>query len=171
MRKLIVTIAVAMFLATGFSFAQKTLKIGHINGQELLSLMPERTKAEADIKAFAEQLGKDIEILQVELNNKINDYQNNEKTYSDLIKQSKVEEIQNLQTRIQEYQRTAQQTLQKKEGELLKPIMEKAQNAIKEVAKANKFTYILDTSAGSVLYQSDDSIDIMDLVKAKLGIK
>lgn len=171
MKKGLTLILLSILISTSATFAQKSLKIGHINGQEVIAMMPERTEAENQIKAFGEQLGKDIESLQVELNNKINDYQNNEKNYTDLIKKSKVEEIQNLQARIQEYQKNAQQEFQKKEGELMKPIIEKAQNAIKEVAKANGYTYILDISAGGVLYESEDASDIMPLVKAKLGIK
>lgn len=171
MKKGLTLLLLTVMVSGSAIFAQKALKVGHINGQEIISLMPERTEAENQIKTFGEQLGKDIESLQVELNNKYNDFQNNEKNYTELIKKSKVEEIQNLQARIQEYQKNAQQEFQKKEAELMKPIIEKAQNAIKEVAKANGFTYILDISAGGVLYESEDANDISTLVKAKLGIK
>jgi len=59
--------------------------------------------------------------------------------------------------------------LQKKEQSLLQPIIDKAKNAINEVAKEGSFTYILDSSVGVVLY-SVESDDILPLVKKKLGL-
>ena len=49
--------------------------------------------------------------------------------------------------------------------------MTKAQNAIEAVAKANGFTYIFDISAGGIVYFSDNSIDVLPLVKKELGIE
>ncbi len=60
--------------------------------------------------------------------------------------------------------------MQRKQAEVMQPIIEKAQNAIKEVAKANGFTYVYDIASGVLLYFSDDSEDILPLVKQKLGI-
>ena len=61
-------------------------------------------------------------------------------------------------------------SLQEKEKELLQPIIDRAKQAIAEVAKENGYTYIFDTSAGTLLYQQD-SDDILALVKKKLGLK
>ena len=72
--------------------------------------------------------------------------------------------------RIQTYQQSAQQRLQDKEKELLQPIIDRAKQAISDVAKENGYTYVFDTSAGALLYQQD-SDDILPLVKKKLGLK
>ncbi|MEO8589764.1 MAG: OmpH family outer membrane protein, partial [Flavobacteriales bacterium] len=63
-----------------------------------------------------------------------------------------------------------QEDLSKQEEELLKPMVEKTNLAIKDVADANGFTYIFDTSTGFVLY-FEKGEDIMPLVKAKLGVQ
>ena len=76
-----------------------------------------------------------------------------------------------MQQRIQGFQQTAQQDLQQKEAELFQPIMDKAQSAIEAVAKANGFTHVFDLGAGGVLYFSEQSIDILPLVKKELGIE
>ena len=65
--------------------------------------------------------------------------------------------------------RTAQESLAKKENEILKPIIDKAKKAINDVAKEKGYDYILDTGLGMVLYASD-SEDILPLVKKKLGL-
>ena len=56
-----------------------------------------------------------------------------------------------------------------KEKELLDPILRKAQSAIDEVAKDGKYTYILDSGSGALLY-SKESEDILPKVKKELGL-
>ena len=92
-----------------------------------------------------------------------------EATYTDLVKQDKIAEIQGLEQRIQAFQQNAQNALQQKEQELLEPILSKARAAIEDVAKEGNFTYIFDSSMGSILY-ADESENVMALVKKKLGL-
>ena len=73
--------------------------------------------------------------------------------------------------RIQKFEELAMNKLQKAREELFEPVMTKATNAIKEVAKENGFTYIFDMSSGAVLFASETSEDILPLVKKKLGIQ
>jgi outer membrane protein len=91
------------------------------------------------------------------------------KKWSEIVRADKEKEIQGLQQRIQEFQQTAGEQLQAKQNELFKPIYDKVTKAIQDVAKENKFTYIFDVN--SVLYYSEESIDITSMVKAKLAIK
>ena len=89
---------------------------------------------------------------------------------TELIRTTKEQELNDLNQRIQVYQQNAQQKLQEKEKELLQPIIDRAKQAISDVAKENGYSYIFDTSAGTLLYQQD-SDDIFSLVKKKLGLK
>ena len=89
--------------------------------------------------------------------------------YTDLVKQDKIAEITGLEQRIQSFQQNAQQALQSKEQELLEPILQKARNAINEVAKEGKYTYIFDKSMGTLLY-AEDSENIISKVKKKLDL-
>jgi len=89
---------------------------------------------------------------------------------SSIIKQTKEKEILDLQRRIQEFQQTAQEDLQNKENELTAPIIEKARNAVRDVAKENGYTFIFNSTEGLLLY-TEPADDIMALVKKKLGLK
>jgi len=54
---------------------------------------------------------------------------------------------------------------------LMAPVIEKAQNAITKVAKANNLVYVFDLSAGSLIYFDDAvSLDLLPLAKKELGI-
>ncbi len=164
------------FIVGGFQLNAQTYKFGHIDSQKLLQSLPEYAKAQETLQAEGKSIQDQIEIMSVELNNKYNDYMENEKLpagdpkkWSDIVKADKEKEIQDLQKRAQEFQMTAQQKMQEKQQELLKPILEKMDKAIKEVAKENKFTYIFEIT--TLLYYSEESIDITPMVKAKLNVQ
>ena len=154
--------------------AQQKLKIGYINSQELLAAMPESDSAQAKLQKLATEHENTLDEMTVEFNKKLNAYQQGLKTtppMSDLSRTTKEAELQDLQDRIQKFQDQAQQDLQQKRADLFKPIQDKALKAVNDVAAENGFTYILDTGTGAVVYESPDAVDIMSLVKAKLGLK
>lgn len=168
MKKLFLVLLMSSIVATGFS--QQKIKLGHLNSNELLEAMPEKAKAQKSLQDYSKQLEDQLVAMQDELEKKYNEYLEKKDTFTDLIKKNKEEELTSLQQRIQTFQSNAQQDLQKKEQELLKPIIDKAKKAIEEVAKENGYTYIFDTGTGVLLYFPKDSDDILPLVKKKLGI-
>jgi len=152
--------------------AQDKQKIGHINADELLSLMPETDSARSNLQLYQQQLENDLTTMQTELQQKIQNFRQNQSSYTTLTLESKTQEIQQLQERIGNFQQRAQEDLQDKQVELFEPIIEKATNAVQEVAKENGFTYILDTSQSkAVVIFAENGIDIMPMVKKKLGLQ
>jgi outer membrane protein len=164
MKKMLILIA-AVCMTSVASFAQK---IGHINGQEILLAMPERATAEKELQVFAKQFEDELKNLKSQYEALIAEYKQNEKTWPAVIKDTKAAAIQEKERAIYEFQETASSEVSKKEEEMLKPMVEKAQKAIEEVAKENGYTYIFDSSSGVLLYKAGD--DILELVKKKLGI-
>jgi outer membrane protein len=157
---------VAATLLSSVVFGQK---LGHINSNELLLAMPERTSVEDQIKKYAQELEAQMSAMNKEYQAKIQNYRDKEATMTEAIKQDKVKEITNLEERMTEFQQTAQKDLQDREETLLKPIIDKARKAIEDVAKENGYSYIFDSGVGVLLYQKD-SDNIMPLVKKKLGL-
>ena len=155
------------FLISISSFSQN--KFGYIDSQELLLLMPERKIAEEEVQTFAKSLESQLQAMTAEYQQSVQEYQANEATYTDLVKQDKVTEITGLEQRIQSFQQNAQQALQSKEQELLEPILQKARQAIEDVATEGDYTYIFDKSVGSILYVKE-SENILDKVKKKLKL-
>jgi outer membrane protein len=132
-------------------------------------LMPERKTAETEVANFAKSLEAQLGSMTAEYQQSVQEYQANESTFSDLVKQDKVAEITGLEQRIQSFQQNAQQSLQTKEQELLEPILAKARKAIEDVATEGNFTYIFDKSSGNILY-AKESENVIALVKKKLGL-
>ena len=171
MKNLIKLIVITIFLFSGTTVNAQTYKFGHINSQELLSLMPERDSAEAKIQQYAKELEGELELMNVEYNNKLNDYVEKRDNLTPLVKQTKEQELNEIQKRIQDFTTNAEQELQQQNAQMIQPIILKAEKAIKDVAKENGFTYIFDLSRGSVIYFSEQSEDILPLVKKKLGLE
>lgn len=169
MKNIMKIIAALLLIITASGVSAQ--KFAHINSQELLAAMPESDSAQAMIEKLAANYESQLEEMQVELNKKYDDYLNNRDKYTDLIRQTKESEISDLQSRIQQFETIATQELQTKRTELLRPILDKANGAIKNVAETNNFIYVFDISQGNPIYYSDQSVDILPLVKEKLGLK
>ena len=170
-KKVVLTIVFALVMAGTNVFGQTVYKFGHINSQELLTAMPERDSAQVVLENYAQKLEDQLDVMNVEYNKKLQEYMAERDNLSQLIRETKEQDLSDMQQRIQRFQNTAQQDMQMKQAEVMQPIVEKAQNAIKDVAESNGFTYVFDLAGGALLYFSDDSEDILPLVKTRLGIQ
>jgi outer membrane protein len=149
-----------------FSFA-KAQKIAHLSLDSLISLMPETKIAKETAQNYLKGIDAESISMQNELEAKYKKYIEDQATMSDLVRKTKEDELNQLQRRIEEFKQQAQQDYQRKTAELTSPIMDKAKKGIEAVAKEGGYKYILDTSAGSVLY-SEPSDDVLMAVKKKL---
>ena len=163
-----------MILAVGIlsmAFALHAQKFGHVTSELLLQSMPEYDSAQTKLQELQQHYELEIERIQVEINKKIEEFNQNETTMSDLIKEAKASEVQELQMRLTNYSQTAQQDLQQQSMIVIQPVMDKARSAIDEVAKEHGLIYVFDLSQGNPIYTSEESLDMVPLVKAKLGVQ
>ncbi len=171
MKNIIKTLAVALLLVVSFSNASAQTKVGHINLGELVGVMPESKKANAEIDTMQAQLVREIDRKSNEFRVKYDQYKADmsKGTLLPSIQKSREEELNNLQQDLQAFQQRAQDDLDKRRMELYQPIIKKAQDAVNTVAKEKGYTYVLDSSAGTVLFSSETD-DLMGAVKTKLNI-
>ena len=159
-----------------FAFATLTLsvqaqKFGYINSQELISQLPELKEANSKIETLKKQLQKKGEEMITALQTK---YATLQKQQADGILSPKQAEdevalLKQEEAKLGAFEQTSQEKIYKKSELLLSPIQEKINNAIKEVATDNGYTYIFDSSLGLVLY-ADPGTDVSTFVKVKLGL-
>ncbi|MDE5709408.1 MAG: OmpH family outer membrane protein [Alistipes sp.] len=160
------TLAVALTLSASSLFAQK---FGRINSQEILLSMPETKEMETNMQAFYKDLQDNLETITVEFNQKYLDFQKNFDSYSDAVRQLKQKELQELQSRREEFEQIAQQEYQKKQQELLTPIIDKAKNAIDKIAKENGYLAVFETGSLAA-YDAEALTDLAPQVRKELGI-
>lgn len=169
MKKLIkLTLVVALALSSTSLFAQK---LGRINMQELIAVMPETQDMQTKLQAYVKDLQEQMETLQVELNNKYNDFMKEYNNLAEGVRNVREQEIQDMQNRLQQFQAWAEQDLQKKRAELLEPIITKANDAVTKVSKAGNYVAVFDISMPSMAYFDEAAMtDIQPAVRAELGI-
>lgn len=152
------------------ALAVNAQKFGHITAELLLQEMPEYDSAQVKLQELNTSYELEIERIQVEINKKIEEFQQTEATMSQLIKEAKASEIQEMQQRLQNFAQTAQQDLQQQQMAFLQPVMDKARAAIDIVAKEHGLLYVFDMSQGNPVYASEESLDMLPLVKTQLGL-
>ena len=170
MKRFIGILALIVFMASAGQ--SQNMKFGHINSDELIRALPEFDTANANLEKFRQELVNALELMSVELNNKSDTFTKESKNLTDIVRQSKEQELIDMNRRIQEFQANAQEQLQNKQVELFQPIYTKVDKAIKDVGKENAFLYIFDIAKGSLLYFDETkSTNVLALAKAKLGLK
>ncbi|WP_343558536.1 OmpH family outer membrane protein [Sphingobacterium sp.] len=165
---------VAVFFSTQFANAQQ--KIGHINFADIIQSTPDYKTAEAQLKTLSENKTKEIQGMVTILQTKQKEGTDKLRTRSEANKDTldpelnKLgQEIQDMQTRIQSSQQTAQEELGKKEDELITPIQRKVADAVNAVAKEKGMAYVFDISSTNIPYFQGGE-DLTAAVKSKLGI-
>ena len=167
MKKLIIALFLALPLGV---FAQQNLKIGYINKQEILTAMPEANTAMKALEDMNLKYITEGKKLEEEFQRKYQEYAAQADTLDKTIRQYKENELARLQQSIQEFTKSADENLKKKQQELFVPIISKLDETIKKVGDENGFTYIIDNSANIITYTSAQAINVASLVKKALGI-
>ena len=150
------------------SFTHAQSKVAHINTQELITAMPEMKSAQAQLEKLGKTYETEIQGMSTELQNKMKQYDAEASTKTDEENQKRLIEVQGMEQNIRQYQAQAQQDMQDKNLELLKPITEKAKTAILKVARAQGFDYVLDSTQGGGVIMADGK-NLLDDVKKELG--
>ena len=162
---------VAAFFALNTVASAQTVKIAHVNTNDVMNAMPDKAKAEKNLEKYYNELQEQLKGMYTGYQNKLQDYQSNAETMSNLVKQSKEKELVDLESRITAFQSNAETEFANKRDELLAPLLEKIQNAINAVGKEKGYTYIIDLATGTAVYVGTDAVDVTKDVKNKLGIK
>ena len=161
------------FVAVSGLFSMQTMaqsKVAHINAQALIETMPEAQAAMKSLQTYAEELDKDGKGLIDEYQKKLKEFNDGAANMTENMRDIKGKELQTAQKNIQDYQDAAQQKIETKRQELLKPIYDKARKAIEDTAKEKGYAYVIDNSQ-SILLVAPAGDDLSAAVKTKLGIK
>lgn len=168
MKKVLFALVTLIFVS-GSALAQNKQKIGHLNSGELMLLMPEYEAAADSSAKVQKQVQLQLGRLRDELGAEYQILQNMDEGADPTSFKFQAEKVQYLSDRIERYLDEKEKEILQLEQNLLTPIQEKLKAAIDEVAKEGGFAYIMDTATGALVYV-EGGIDVMDLVKGKLGI-
>ena len=159
-----------LFFATTTSLlAQKT---GHINSGNLISELAATKKAEKELETYQKKLVEATDKQQLGLDEKAKAF---EKEYqggkmSKVAAEERYAALQKEQEAIFKRRQEEEQKVLTKRNELVKPIFNEVEKAIQQVGKDNSYTFIFDTSIFNAILFVEESDDVSELVKKKLGL-
>ena len=164
MKKLSVLFAAMMMLMTvGVAKAQKVASMDY---EAVLAAMPETKKMTTDLDTFSKTKGDELNKQAEAFQKEVQAYQAEGAKMTEAQRTAKESELQKKQQNLQQLQQTAQQDLASRRDTAVKPIIEKLNNAVNKVAKANGFEFIIDATA--LIYKGGP--DATPLVKKELGL-
>jgi len=164
MKKITVVLLACFFCMTS-AFAQK---YGHVNSGDVMKAMPGVDSVEIKLMDFHKELQLLYENMFNEFQVKKDKFDKEAGTMSSSVRKLREDELISIQNRIREFELNVQDDVEEEKIKLITPFQDKIQNAINEVAKEHKYSYIFDTQ---ILLYYDGGDDVTPLVKKKLGIK
>lgn len=164
-----IALAALVALLPMLAIAQE-VKLGYINSQEVLMLMPEVDAVEKQMSEFNEKNTKYLQDMQKEIQDKAAKYEQEKATMTDAIRRVQEEELQGLYERFQTAQQTLYQETQAQQAKLIQPLQQKLQAAIETVGKRQGLMFVYDMASGAIIYKSEKAVDITSAVKKELGI-
>ena len=164
-----ITLLAAMFILPLGAMAQS--KFAHMNSQEVITAMPEYTKAQADLDKMSKDYQTEMQRTQEEFNKKYQEFLQQADSLPKNIAERRQKELQDMAQRQEQFQQEAYQSMQKAQQDAMTPIYQKLDQAIQAVGKAEGVIYICDIARTPVAYIGTESIDVTAKVKTQLGIK
>jgi outer membrane protein len=157
----------ALLIAPAIGFSQE--KIAYVNYQEILPLMPEYEVMRDSLENEKANFEEEIRIDQEEFNKKYAEFVEKQATLTDNLKEKRMAELQDMRSRVENFQIQAQAKLQELQQNMLEAIIEKINKVLEEISVQHNFAYVIDASA--LHYYSPKSTNVTPLIKAKLGLK
>lgn len=145
--------------------------VAYINSNELLKAFPERKQATEQLLVLSEEYKKELDLMQNEYNKKYSDYITYQASLAENIKLRRMQELTELENRMQEFMEMAQKDIEFQEKEKLEPLKKRISEAIYAVGLERNYTVIYDLADPGIAFISPNAEDANLFVKQKLGIR
>ena len=182
MKKIFASVlAVALSCCVFQSVQAQGMKVGFVNTADLLMRMPASDSAQQVLQAYSAEIEESYMMMMTEYQNKAAEYQNNQSQWSDLIRQTKQQELQDMGRRIEEFGQQSQEDMQRKTQELYAPIIAEITKVVEKVAIEEKLLCVFDKGDVSLslvgtglnvpsVFFGENAVDVTSLVEKKLGL-
>lgn len=142
-----------------------------VNTAELLEVFPEKGQATQQLLTLSENYKKELELMQNEYNKKYSDYITYQSSLTENIKLRRMQELTELENRMQQFMELAQEDMENQEKALLEPLKQKISEAIRAVGIERNYTVIYDLANPGIAFVSPTAADANPYVIQKLGVR
>ncbi len=172
-KKIFFSLSLFILLITTTASAQYTpqVSVAFVNTTQLLEAFPEKVAATQQLIALSDNYKKELELMQNEYNKKYSDYITYQSSLAENIKLRRMQELTELENRMQQFMELAQEDIENQEKILLEPLKQKISEAIHAVGIEQHYTVIYDLANPGIAFVSPSAVDANPYVKQKLGIR
>ncbi|MDE5773797.1 MAG: OmpH family outer membrane protein [Muribaculaceae bacterium] len=163
-------ILVAIMVAIPMLVSAQTVKIGLVDVNAIISVMPATAQAQQKLNEAQAKYEKEYTALQDELKKQYEELQNMKEDELPAIRERKMTAFQESSQKLQVFEQQIMQDMQRMQQELMAPITQQIKNAVESVGKEGNYTLIQDNNPQMTFYYSAPAEDITQLVKTKLGL-
>lgn len=157
-------VLLAVFLCT-LPLGAQTQKIGYVNSAKIFDDLSEARDITKRLEALAKPIQDSLQLMQKDIESKVEDYQKKESMLNDAAKRSAVQEVQDLQQRAREYAQRKDSEMTRQREVMLAPLKEKILKAIEKIAKAERYNFVFDrTEQVNILLYADTRDDLTNRV-------
>lgn len=170
-KKVITCLSLFFLLNCAVMMGQMSSTVAYVNTKELLNAIPEVARAKAQIETLNENYQAEFKVMESDYNKKYADYISYQATLAETIKLRRMQELTELESRMNEFIRVAQKDIEEQERLLVEPLKERIREAVKQVGLEQNFSVIYDMANESILFVNPQAVDANPLVRQKLGIR
>ena len=156
-------IVLATFMCASTLDAQNS--VAYVNTLDIINSLPDKTSATERLTTLSENYKQELQIMQNESNKKYSDFITYQETLAESIKLRRMQELTDLENRIQNFTNLAQKDIEEHEDQLLEPIRAKVNEAIEAVGIEQNFTVIYDLDNPGILFVTPSAVDANQIVK------
>lgn len=171
-KKALFSLSVFIFLLCATAFSQVSpVTVAYVNTNELLSAFPEKERATQQLITLSDNYKKELELMQNEYNKKYSDYITYQASLAENIKLRRMQELTELENRMQQFMELAQKDIEEQEKVLIEPLKKRILDAIKAVGVERNYTVIYDLANPGIAFINPSAADANPFVKQRLGIR
>lgn len=146
-------------------------KFAHYNLADIVPHMKEYTTAQTELQTMEKQYSEDLKLMQEEIEKKLADYQKEANNLLENVRLRREQELNDLQQRFQQSYQDNQLALEKASQEKMAMIYQKVNAAVKKLAEAGNYVYVVDLSVGAISFVNTAiSTDITTQLQKELGV-
>lgn len=168
------TLRAALFAGLSLALAAaparaQTVKLGYINSAQILAQAPGRAEAEAQFDKEVVAYRAQLQRMNDSLNVMATQFDKDSPTLDSATRTRRGNAVRTREAEYQNRARMLDSTMQTRQAELVRPIMEQVQKVIEAIRTEDNYSMILDVgSQASVVVAADKKLDLTDRVLARL---
>jgi outer membrane protein len=164
------SIAMVVLFLLGMNAYSADMKIGYIDSQRILATFPPAVDAQKELEAESAKWGQELQKMNEEFRTLQEQLDQQSLLLSEEKKRERAQELQNLALKIQQYQNEKwgeQGEFFKRREELLTPVFDQINEAIKKVGYDDDYDFIFDVVSGNILH-AKEKYDLTDRILDEL---